>query len=556
MTGIAIFTIPLSVLGAIIGLYATGNTINVMTLAGLALAIGPLVDSAIICLENTHRHLCSGRQPARRGLFGGQRSGDARAGFVAVHVPGAGAVGLDAGHGRIPFPPHGVRRRLRDDRRLCSVAFVRAVDEFARAQVAWTQRARNASRTARPGVRHLGSAHRPGRSPLTCGRSISCCGTARRRSATGVGLLVAALVILGPVLRREFFPEVDAGAFEIYVRAPTGTRIERTEEEISRVEQSIRKTVKKDLQTIISEIGVVADWSAAYTPNAGPMDAVVKVQLEAEREHSAQEYVHLLREKFERRVPRLGIRLRRRGHDPRRDERGKVDAPQRPRAWAKTWPRPAQSPPPFKTRGRGDSRRRRRPHHPAARLPGVHDRHRPGQGGRPGPHAGGRHEKRRGGAQFEHSVQQEEFLDRSGQPQPVLRRRAVSRSRHPVDRDAAEHPHHQPHAAAAGAAAERRLNPANDGAGRGQSHHVAAHDRPDDGRFRPRPGARGRRRGPRDRQVRQAAMRPRQSGDPTKPAFARTTSCWPAASSSWWGSIRGCRTRSAIFPSGSSWRRC
>ena len=60
MTVIAIFTIPLSVLGAIIGLYATGNTINVMTLAGLALAIGPLVDSAIICLENTHRHLSLG----------------------------------------------------------------------------------------------------------------------------------------------------------------------------------------------------------------------------------------------------------------------------------------------------------------------------------------------------------------------------------------------------------------------------------------------------------------------------------------------------------------
>ena len=58
--GIAIFTIPLSVLGAMIGLYATGNTINVMTLAGLALAIGPLVDSAIICLENTHRHLSPG----------------------------------------------------------------------------------------------------------------------------------------------------------------------------------------------------------------------------------------------------------------------------------------------------------------------------------------------------------------------------------------------------------------------------------------------------------------------------------------------------------------
>ena len=65
MTAIAICTIPLAVLGALIGLYATGNTINVMTLAGLALAIGPLVDSAIICLENTHRHLALGRRCGR-----------------------------------------------------------------------------------------------------------------------------------------------------------------------------------------------------------------------------------------------------------------------------------------------------------------------------------------------------------------------------------------------------------------------------------------------------------------------------------------------------------
>src|SRR5206468_5878055 len=53
-----------------------------------------------------------------------------------------------------------------------------------------------------------------------------------------------------------------------------------------------------DLDTTISELGLVPDWSAAYTPNAGPMDAVVKVQLKAEREHSAQDYVHLLRQGF------------------------------------------------------------------------------------------------------------------------------------------------------------------------------------------------------------------------------------------------------------------
>ena len=70
MTAIAIMTLPLSVLAAVICLLATGNTINVMTLSGLSLAIGPMVDSAIICLENTHRHLGEGASPEEAAYKG------------------------------------------------------------------------------------------------------------------------------------------------------------------------------------------------------------------------------------------------------------------------------------------------------------------------------------------------------------------------------------------------------------------------------------------------------------------------------------------------------
>ncbi len=123
----------------------------------------------------------------------------------------------------------------------------------------------------------------------------------RRRVLTigaALAILVAVVALLGTQLRREFFPEVDAGAFEIYVRDATGTRIEVTEEKIANVEKFIRDAIKDDLQLTISELGVTADWSAAYTPNSGPMDAVVKVQLEPERKHSAQEYVDILRRGF------------------------------------------------------------------------------------------------------------------------------------------------------------------------------------------------------------------------------------------------------------------
>ncbi len=76
---------------------------------------------------------------------------------------------------------------------------------------------------------------------------------------------------------------------------PAARASKRPRSESPRSRNFVRKTIGEDLQIIISELGVVADLSAAYTPNAGPMDAVVKVQLKHEREHSAQEYVERLR---------------------------------------------------------------------------------------------------------------------------------------------------------------------------------------------------------------------------------------------------------------------
>ena len=64
------------------------------------------------------------------------------------------------------------------------------------------------------------------------------------------------------------------------------------------MENFLKEKLGDYLDVTVSELGVTPDWSAAYTPNAGPMDAVVKVQLTEEREHSAQEYVEILREGF------------------------------------------------------------------------------------------------------------------------------------------------------------------------------------------------------------------------------------------------------------------
>jgi len=297
MTGIAIFTIPLSVLGAVIGLYATGNTINVMTLAGLALAIGPLVDSAIICLENTHRHMSLGDSLHDSAFLGASEVAMPELVSSLCTFLVLAPLALMPGSGVFLFRPMAV-----------AVAFAMIVAYVlsrtfvpSMSSLLLKPHAHNGHDAPRGAIAEAFTAWERmiDRAIATYIRALDIVLEHRIATvATGVSLLVAAVLFIGPVMRRDFFPEVDAGAFEIYVRAPTGTRIERTEEQIKQVEQTIRQVVKKDLLTTISEIGVVADWSAAYTPNAGPMDTVIKVQLEAERKHSAQEYVALLREKL------------------------------------------------------------------------------------------------------------------------------------------------------------------------------------------------------------------------------------------------------------------
>ena len=262
MTVIAVLTIPIAVLAALVGLYATGNTINVMTLAGLSLAIGPLVDSAIICLENTHRHLGLGASPEEAAYLGASevampelvaslctllvlaplalmpglgeflyRPMAAAVAFAMIAayllsrtlVPSRSARWLrpHAAHGPLRirqatdevFDAHGQAARPAAWRGLFSGAFARW-EGLIEAGIRWYTRQLDR--------------------------------VMRYRLTTVLGAvvtLVAVLGLLGSQLRREFFPEVDAGAFEIYARAASGTRIEETEKRIEQVEKFVRETV-------------------------------------------------------------------------------------------------------------------------------------------------------------------------------------------------------------------------------------------------------------------------------------------------------------------------
>lgn len=312
LTLVAVITIPVSVLGAMACLYAFGQTVNVMTLAGLALAIGPLVDLAIVVLENTHRHLGLGAKPREAAFFGAKEvalpSLAATLCTLLVLLP----LALIPGLGDFLFKPL-----------FLAVTFAVLIAyglslTFVPARCAGWLRGHHAApfESHAPDYGHRNEHEHPRKRGWLArafarweslldavfgayARLLGVVLKARVLVIAGAfALLVVTVAALGPNLRREFFPEVDAGSFELSVRARSGTRIEVTEAYVEAVEQYVKAKLGHDLEVVISEIGLTADWSAAFTQNAGPMDAVLKVQLGHHRERSAQQAVHLLRRGF------------------------------------------------------------------------------------------------------------------------------------------------------------------------------------------------------------------------------------------------------------------
>lgn len=294
-TIIAVTCIPLAVLAAVAGMLATGNTINAMTLGGLALAIGPLVDNAIVVLENTHRHLGMGK-PSLAGAEDG-------AGEVALPVLVATCTTIIVlvplafmpGMGKFLFRPLAL-----------SVAFAMLASYGLSLTLVpswcatWLKghAAHHAGSHRRTLIERL---HRPVERFLDVlvkryERTLRFTLKYRFAVLAIVFAMFGASLFLAPRLGQELFPTVDAGQLAITVRGPTGTRLEATEKLIIRVEDAIRDLIPAgDLQMIISELGVVPDWSAAYTPNTGPQDTILKVQLSEHRSRSAQEYADILR---------------------------------------------------------------------------------------------------------------------------------------------------------------------------------------------------------------------------------------------------------------------
>lgn len=308
MTVFATLSIPLAILCAVIGLSAGSNTINAMTLGGLALAIGPLVDNAIVVLENTHRHLSLGKSRLVAAFDG--------AGEVTLPVLVATLttilvlcpIALMPGMGGFLFRPLTLALGF-----AMIASFVLSQTLVPTLCSRWLSGHDHGPQHGKPGwgqrVLHRIEAVLHFLTSLYK-RVLEAALRHRLAVLVLVGLLFTGSLALAPGIGREFFPQVDAGQITLFVRAPSGTNIEATERRVMEVERFLEAQIPAaERKMIVSELGLVPDWSAAYTPNSGTQDSVIKVQLSDQRTKSAQEYAALLRHRFQDNPPFADLRV-------------------------------------------------------------------------------------------------------------------------------------------------------------------------------------------------------------------------------------------------------
>ena len=302
LTFIVFLSIPLSILAALIGLFYTGDTINSMTLGGLALAIGILVDQSIVVIDNIVRHHKMGK-PAMQAALEGTKEVSlpilvSTVTFVIVFFPVVFLTGVP----RFLFQPLAI-----------TVTFA-VVASYLIAIMVIPSFSAKLLKPLPPKVNGVESSDVGAIVPTWFESLFQA--VIRLRVVVvlaSLGLLiVTGLVVM--TMGTELFPEVDSKQFSIYVRTPSGTRIEKTERIVAAIEKSIidemgeadsdptdEKYPDSNLRILISNIGVLMDWPAAYTPNNGPMDAFMLVQTKGKSgKPNTFEIVDALRERLNR----------------------------------------------------------------------------------------------------------------------------------------------------------------------------------------------------------------------------------------------------------------
>jgi multidrug efflux pump subunit AcrB len=309
------FSIPLSVLAAFIALALGGGSVNSMVLGGFALAFSRLIDNSVVVLENIYRHLELGEEPAVAAEKGGRE--------VALPVLAATLTTV------VVFFPvtflYGVSKFL-----FTALALAVALSLFASFAVAMTVVPLFCARFLKAAHHHTPSEevsvtvtqHRRQRS---FGQWFNVwfndrfeaflrvydklvAATLRRPVFTlaAFGVIFVLSLALFPLLGLSFFPRTDAGQFVINLKAPSGTRLAVTENEVAKVEALVRNVVSpEDFGMIVSNIGATPDYSAIYTTNSAMHTAFVQVSLKDDHKTGSYEYIARVKKKMQTDLPEL-----------------------------------------------------------------------------------------------------------------------------------------------------------------------------------------------------------------------------------------------------------
>ncbi len=302
-------SIPLSIITSLLVLSALGETINIMTLGGLALAVGILVDDATVEIENINRNLEEGK-PIEQGIL------DAAA---QIAVPALVAT-LSICIVFLPmFFLSGVARYLFVPLGEAVVFAMLASYFFSRTIVPpmamyllkeHDEKAAEAKKRSRNPLVRFQLGFERGFERLRIGYQTVlelCIARPVAFMLLFFGFTLASAVLLFPFLGQDFFPSTDAGRFTLHVRARTGTRIEETARLCDQVDRTIREVIPPaELTTIIDNIGLpYSGINLTYSNSApiGPADADIQVSLNEKKHHPSEGYVRQLRTVLAQRFP-------------------------------------------------------------------------------------------------------------------------------------------------------------------------------------------------------------------------------------------------------------
>jgi multidrug efflux pump subunit AcrB len=307
-TVIIAVSIPLSILCSLIMLYALHETINIMTLGGLALAVGILVDDATVEIENINRNLESGKEIEQAILDGAaQIATPALVSTLAiciVFVP----MFLLSGVARYLFVPlaeavvFAMLASYLLSRTVVPTMAKYLLKEHDDEEHAKKQASRNPFVRFQLGFESGFTKMRNGYLRLL----TVCVDYAVVFLILFTVFAVASVGLLLPSLGQDFFPSVDAGQFKIHVRARTGTRIEETALLCDHIDSTIREHIPaKEVVSIVDNIGLpYSGLNLSYSTSApiGPADADIQVQL-SDKHHPTAAYVENLRTVLNRQYP-------------------------------------------------------------------------------------------------------------------------------------------------------------------------------------------------------------------------------------------------------------